>query len=271
MKTRIISALVAVVILFAAYWFWRSTGLLYICGIMGLLGIYEYTKLTLNKISFAKFDQIVFGVFSFVIYISFVYFRDHAISIFASLAILFLALLVVSAKKSIKLSRIALKQGLGVLGFLYVGILPALSTRIVLMESGDKWLLTLMAIVFAGDTLAYFCGRAFGRRPLLINVSPKKTIEGSIGGIIGSCAAGFICTYYLFPEISPYFIALLAIPTGLFAQLGDLFESLLKRVARVKDSGRIMPGHGGMLDRVDGIYFGAPIFYILVSYLTGQA
>jgi phosphatidate cytidylyltransferase len=112
-----------------------------------------------------------------------------------------------------------------------------------------------------GDIFAYFSGISMGRHKLFPALSPKKTVEGAIGGLIGSMAGGLAMWFGFFQDIPVALFIFLSIVTGIFAQTGDLFESLLKRVAQVKDSGRIMPGHGGLLDRLDGVLFALPFFY----------
>jgi phosphatidate cytidylyltransferase len=125
-------------------------------------------------------------------------------------------------------------------------------------------LVTLFAIVWVGDSTAYYCGRAFGRRPLAPRVSPRKTIEGAIAGILGSIGAGLVMFPWLLGESWPAaaMISGLAAAAG---QIGDLAESVLKRSAGVKDSSSILPGHGGILDRLDSLLFAAPVFYYLLQ------
>jgi phosphatidate cytidylyltransferase len=118
----------------------------------------------------------------------------------------------------------------------------------------------LLVIVWVGEAAAYFCGRAFGRHPLAPRVSPKKTVEGAIAGLVGSMAAGILGGVWLLGEPWLNLLVISAV-TGSVAQLGDLAESVLKRSVGVKDSSSILPGHGGILDRLDSLFFAAPIFY----------
>lgn len=124
----------------------------------------------------------------------------------------------------------------------------------------DPWILYVLAVVWAGDTAAYFVGRAFGRRKLHPRVSPKKTVEGAVGGLVGSVVGGVAMVLILDLPISIPSAAILGAIGGALAQLGDLSESLLKRSCGVKDSGNLLPGHGGLLDRVDGVIFAFPFF-----------
>jgi phosphatidate cytidylyltransferase len=133
------------------------------------------------------------------------------------------------------------------------------------------WVLFAMFIIFTGDTGAYFTGRLIGRHKLAPNVSPGKTIEGAIGGLVCSVGGGFAAVAMLspthLPAMTPMQICLFAIPAALLGQLGDLCESLIKRSAGAKDSGNIIYGHGGMLDRLDALMFAAPYIVVLRAYL----
>jgi phosphatidate cytidylyltransferase len=123
--------------------------------------------------------------------------------------------------------------------------------------------LFLMAIVWAGDTGGYFGGRFLGRRPLAPSISPKKTIEGSICGLLASCLAGLIFKFSVAEDIgSIVSVAIVSLIGGGLGQVGDLIESLSKRYGAVKDSGKLFPGHGGLLDRVDALLMSAPVVWI---------
>lgn len=125
-----------------------------------------------------------------------------------------------------------------------------------------------LAVIFMGDSGAYFAGRAFGKRKLIPKVSPKKTVEGALGGLAASALTGvFACEFFRLPFhwLSAAGIALLA---GMAGQIGDLAESALKRAANCKDSGHLLPGHGGALDRIDGLLFGVPLSYLIFLFMS---
>jgi phosphatidate cytidylyltransferase len=133
--------------------------------------------------------------------------------------------------------------------------------RTAVPHLASKLLTMFFAIVMMTDTGAYYTGRTIGRHKLAPRVSPGKTIEGAIGGFVMAVATGFICKLAFFPEIPAVHALAMGAVLGAIGQFGDLAESLLKRGSNVKDSGNLLPGHGGMLDRVDSILFCAPVLY----------
>lgn len=146
-----------------------------------------------------------------------------------------------------------------------VGVLGAAA---IASPDGGRWVvLLLMAIIVVSDSAQYYTGRAFGRRPLAPSISPKKTIEGAIGGVVFGTLATIIGGRYVF--VSPLWVlALLGAAISLLGIVGDLFESLLKRSAGVKDSSNLIPGHGGVLDRIDSWLFAAPVYYVFVRFIA---
>jgi phosphatidate cytidylyltransferase len=166
-------------------------------------------------------------------------------------------LVLIVSKKNIDLGEVSLT----VFGVLYI---PFLLFHIYYLDKTDYiWLVFIIA--FGTDTFAYVVGNLFGRHKLSPNLSPKKTIEGSIGGILGSMFLTIIYSIYIGNNISWHLI-LLSIVVSVMSQLGDLAASKIKRMAGIKDYGFIMPGHGGVLDRFDSIIICAPLVYYYVYY-----
>jgi phosphatidate cytidylyltransferase len=163
-------------------------------------------------------------------------------------------------------------------GALYIGLLGFVarlastdafvdpSAALGWLGSERAWILALLLVVWAFDTAAYFAGRRFGRRPFMRNVSPSKTLEGVVGGALAALVIGaLLLGAFGRPVIAGAVFGLLV---GAAAQAGDLTESMLKRAAGVKESGRLIPGHGGMLDRIDSFLFAAPAaFFYVVAVL----
>lgn len=154
-------------------------------------------------------------------------------------------------------------------GALYI---PFLMGYLVLLRDqpqGFKWILMMMLIVMSGDSAAYFVGSRFGKTKLYPEVSPKKSVEGSLGGLIGSAVGALLASFTFFPELAAIPAIIIALLAGFIGQVGDLFESMLKRSSGVKDSGSIFPGHGGILDRLDSILFAAPVTYYFALLTFG--
>jgi phosphatidate cytidylyltransferase len=140
-----------------------------------------------------------------------------------------------------------------------LGMLVALQSL-----TGPKGTLLLMATIVVSDTAQYYTGRAFGRRPLAPTISPKKTVEGAIGGVLIATAFMAIAMTFLFPATPVVVRVLLGLVVVFLGITGDLFESRLKRLAGMKDSSHLIPGHGGVLDRIDALLFAIPVFYFMV-------
>ena len=149
-------------------------------------------------------------------------------------------------------------------GIFYVGFLLPHFSLIRGMPFGKEWVFFVLVTTFMGDTGAYYAGSRLGKHKLYPKISPGKTIEGSIGGLIGSIGGALIFRKYFLSHIEVYHCVILALGLGIMGQLGDLCESMIKRSVGVKDSGHLLPGHGGILDRIDSIIFSAPFLYYYV-------
>lgn len=171
--------------------------------------------------------------------------------------------------------RVTHQFGSSVVAIFYAGIMLALLAvlRQTAGSEGPFWVLLAMVVVWSSDTGAYFAGSMLGKHKLYPAVSPNKSVEGAIGGLVASVGAAFLCNW-LFGTLSPYWndlgvveLLILVVPANLLGQTGDLVESLVKRAHDVKDSGTIIYGHGGILDRIDALIFASPWFYIFYAKL----
>ena len=145
-----------------------------------------------------------------------------------------------------------------------LGMLAALQ-----MRSGPKATLLLIATIVISDSAQYYTGRAFGRRPLAPTISPKKTIEGAVGGVLFGTIFMAFAIQYVFPLTPALVRVMLGAVVVMFGIVGDLFESRLKRLADMKDSSNLIPGHGGVLDRIDALLFAVPVFYFAALRMGG--
>jgi phosphatidate cytidylyltransferase len=169
-------------------------------------------------------------------------------------------------------STLDLKQYVGavsatLLGIIYVGL--GLSCLIPLRHSdpveGRRLLFFLFLVIWAGDICAFFVGRTLGRHLLFPRVSPKKTVEGGIGGLVGSLLVGLAYAHWFWQTANLKTVILLAALIAVAGQVGDFAESAMKRAADLKDSGAILPGHGGLLDRIDSLLFGTPALWLAIT------
>jgi len=155
-----------------------------------------------------------------------------------------------------------------VMGPVYVGLPLSMLVHIhrFYPNGGHMWIFFLLTIIFANDTGAFYCGRLFGKHKLYKAVSPGKTWEGAVGGLLFSVIAALWFLHILPIHKIDMGIVILVLAVSIASQIGDLGESLLKRNHGVKDSGKILPGHGGILDRIDGLLFSIPILYLYLNY-----
>jgi phosphatidate cytidylyltransferase len=154
-------------------------------------------------------------------------------------------------------------SAVAVLATLYVGMLGGslIRLRTDFPADGPHLVFFLLIVVWIGDAGAYYFGRAFGKHKLSPRISPKKTIEGGIGGVLTSVVAAVAIHFTFFPHMPLLHAILAGVVLSICGVIGDLAESMWKRSAAVKDSGTLIPGHGGFLDRFDSIFFTAPILY----------
>lgn len=152
-------------------------------------------------------------------------------------------------------------------GFLYLPLLLGHLALLRKVPQGREWIFTVFLIVMLSDTIAYFVGSAIGKHRLYPAISPKKSIEGALGGLMGGLVGVFLAKLLWFPALPWLMAGGIGVALGASGQMGDLFESMLKRSYGVKDSGRIIPGHGGLLDRLDSLIFAFPPAYYLVLWI----
>jgi phosphatidate cytidylyltransferase len=280
MKTRLLTALVALPLLFAAIilpiyipeTIWIFVGLAIIA--LGA-GLFEFFSLTKNMELKADAGMAYIGAAVFV----FVFAVDaptRAPEFLILIAALFVVAVLISETFRFQADFTKMLAGVGVtlLGVFYLAFLGGF---LIAMRVGfenapglsTKLLLFFFIVIFASDTGAYFVGKAIGKNKLVPKISPGKTWEGLFGGIAGAVGAAAICSATFFPELAyKASLPLAAVMAGV-GVLGDLAESAIKRGAGAKDAATILPGHGGLLDRLDSLLFNAPIlYYFAKSYFS---
>mgnify|MGYP002630282301 CR=1 FL=1 len=156
-----------------------------------------------------------------------------------------------------------------VFGIFYTAGLGGYFLLIGDLEGGRQMVVFILLFIWAGDSAAFYCGRKFGKHPLLAVVSPNKTIEGAVANIVGTLLAALLARSLFFDELPLIHCLIVAFICGIIGQFGDLSESLIKRNCQVKDSGTLIPGHGGVLDRIDSLLFAGPVFYCYYKLFLG--
>jgi phosphatidate cytidylyltransferase len=156
------------------------------------------------------------------------------------------------------------------LGVFYVGWLLSYVLWLRLLIDGPYYVFYVFGVVWLGDAAALVGGTLIGRHKLAPSISPRKTIEGAVGGVLGSLCGAMLGGLWLLGHFTVAQCLMVGSILAVLGQLGDLSESLLKRSSGIKDSGMLIPGHGGILDKVDGILFGAPALYYYILYVIGR-
>lgn len=168
------------------------------------------------------------------------------------------------------MSTVAAQMGFGITGVVWAGGLMGATGVLRLLPDGFAWLLMACWLAWGSDSCAYFLGKAIGRHKLYPKVSPSKTWEGAIGGVLGATLGAYGWWAWIGPDIDPIHLALLSVVASALGQCGDLAESLLKRSVGVKDSGFLLPGHGGLFDRVDALIFVGPTLLAYATLVLGR-
>jgi len=264
---RILTALVALPILLYTVWSWFPYFFVALAAIAALLALGEFYKIA-EKMGYrahtaAGYVAAVLVLACFVV--------DTLAAIVAVLAALTIVSLTIELATAKDLSKSLGAVAATLMGVIYVVMLAGFLVGVRMIDDSSmqpptrhlagKLLTMFFAMVMLTDTGAFYTGRSIGRHKLAPRISPGKTIEGAVGGFVTAILSGPLCHYTFFPEIPLAHAMLLGAAIGLIGQVGDLAESMLKRGAQVKDSGNLLPGHGGMLDRVDSLLFCAPLLY----------
>lgn len=260
MKQRLITGAIAMA-LFIPFVIFGETPFTILVFILGTIGLHELLKMKGRTL------WSVPGLISLLALYAFMTPNDWALHLFdwtgytkveiAFIAVVLLLIHTVVVKNSFTFDDAAF----AILGTLYVGMgfFYLIETR----DASLAYLVYALLVVWFTDSGAYFTGRKFGKRKLWPEISPNKTIEGFIGGILYAIAAALVFNYFVDLDHPIYIIIIVTIIASVFGQMGDLVESALKRHFNVKDSGNVLPGHGGILDRFDSILFVMPLLHFL--------
>lgn len=264
---RTLSAAIAILIFVTIMYFFAESGVYAMVLFTVTRGSYEMSRMFFKK----TYPAFVPWFLMFVCVSTFILcttdnFRGLTplVILFAFVAIIFSAIFLHKQFEQIEsvLNYITFSN----LSLIYTAVIPLSAAWMLYQPNGLKWFICLLVVVFAGDIGAYIFGKLFGKTKIAPLLSPNKSLQGALGGLLFSTLAACLFSLVL-DQVPLHILAVCGFFGGLFGQVGDFFESLIKRVAGVKDSGSIMPGHGGVLDRLDGVLLAAPLFYTAAYYL----
>jgi len=222
-----------------------------------LAGMAEYNRMVFGKgFRWEKAETLVVALFTLLAAAAGDRALLTAVLSFAVMVILMLNLLRVD-EEGLDMIRV----GKVIVGIMYIPLLLSHFILIRQTSSGVYWIFFILVLAFSGDIAAYYVGSRMGKTKLLPKVSPGKTVEGTIGLVVGSIAGALLFRQLFFPLLPVPHAVIMALVGSIAGQLGDLCESVLKRTAGVKDSGAMLPGHGGILDRLDCLMFITPFVY----------
>ena len=245
-----------------------------LAAVMGLIlvGLWEFfTMIEKKSVTLFKYFGLMLGsIIPLMFYFQVVFTPE--IQLLLILSALFLSFLFELFRKDTQ--QVVLSMSATLFGVMYISWCFSFILKIRSLQHGALLLAFLLLVTKAQDIGAFFIGKRFGRRPLLKRVSPNKSLEGSIGGIFASVIvalfAGFVLNLFLAKDLLISHRLFLGFILGTVSQLGDLFESLIKRDTGVKDSGNMIPGMGGVLDVIDSLIFAAPVFYFYMTMVLSR-
>jgi phosphatidate cytidylyltransferase len=262
--TRIISGAIAIPLVLGVVLY--GSPLLFFCFVVAivLVASYEYFSMIANM--GVEGFPVEGGVLSFLLLLGF-YLGTKFLLI---ATVLFPVVLFAAWFFRGKIMRVALDPIVYTLfGVFYVAGLGGYFLLIHRLQGGSQMIMFLMLLIWAGDAAAYYGGRKFGKHKLIPEVSPNKTVEGAIANILGTLLAAGLAQLWFFTQFSLTHCLIVAFICGIIGQFGDFSESLIKRNCQVKDSGTLIPGHGGFLDRIDSLLFAGPVFYCYYQLFLG--
>ena len=277
--TRVLSAAVLLPVVVGTIWFLPAEATFLLALLASILAFGEYCGIARQL----GVSVQVFTGGAAVLLVCYAMFRGDTVSDMTSMGgelqfisnfvyLILMTVLIVAGAGSVAQGRpaqsVLADVGATVFAPIYLGLpLGALASVRIDYVGGREAVLLLLAVIVVSDSAQYYTGRAFGRRPLSPTISPKKTVEGAIGGVVFGTLAMMVVGSYVF-QTPIWLLGILGAAISLLGIVGDLFESLLKRSAGVKDSSNLIPGHGGVLDRIDSWLFAAPVYYVFVRFVA---
>lgn len=263
---RIVSAAVLIPLVIGCLWLGTlATAIL--LSLSSLLMAQEFFAITLKKLDPGQILGMIAAALPALL---FALWPGGAIALVTAEAALLLIALFVTYLLRGPLPEAPTRIALVFMGFFYVGVLPSCLVGLRALTDGLAWVFLAFLLTWSNDTGAYAAGRTLGKHKLYPAVSPGKSWEGFFGGMIATVAIAFVARATFLPALGWGDAIAIALPVSFLGPLGDLSESMLKRAHGVKDSGKTIPGHGGVLDRLDAMLFTAPYFYLYATWAMAR-
>ncbi|OGQ57453.1 MAG: hypothetical protein A3J24_04735 [Deltaproteobacteria bacterium RIFCSPLOWO2_02_FULL_53_8] len=254
----LIPVIVFVVGYTAPFWVFASTSAIV------FLALVEYNNLSLLPVRRPDGDRLAIAVGVAMPAVFFFLGKDAALAAFIAAVFIFF---IYGMRTATDFKSASIDIAFRTLGVIYIAIPFSHLIFLRALPDGRWWMLFLFIVIWANDTFAFAVGKTVGRRKLAVLISPGKTVEGAVGGVAGGAVLALVYAYFMGLGLSMVYVAAIAIIIGIVGIIGDLAESALKRGAGIKDSGSLIPGHGGVLDRIDSLIFPIPALYYILAYL----
>jgi phosphatidate cytidylyltransferase len=284
LQQRVLTALVGLPLVLFLLLGWGINGVAILCFVISMGMLYEFCRMIFRLGDARQKTLLALGTAAFIHAFNFVLPTGLSLSLIGTLPVLgfFIVFLfmvpalfnyagkeVLETESGAQTLRIHVQELMALcFAMVYCVSFPLFMIGIREFSFGQHWLVLTLVIIWASDTFAYFFGLGFGKHRLFELVSPKKSWEGAVGGALGAMAIAVGYAHFFMPNESWIFIGGVALVLSVAGILGDLAESLLKRACQCKDSGSILPGHGGFLDRFDGVVFALPVMYSILKIFS---
>src|SRR5262245_4544876 len=258
---RVYTVLLVAPLLYAAICYLPPIAFTCIAAVAGVLSLSELYRLCLPSVHTRTMGVGIVGCIALIVG------PHYPNMVQPSLLVALVAILSIPLLMKMPLHDSLMEGAITMAGLLYIGLTLSYLVMIRLLPQGEWFLLFLLLVTWAADTGAYYVGTLCGQHALAPRISPKKTIEGLVGRLLGAMIFAYIARWWFLSEFSGIDCLVIAVLLTLAGLWGDLAESAIKRSVGAKDSGGLLPGHGGMLDRLDSLLFTAPTFYYYVTFI----
>jgi phosphatidate cytidylyltransferase len=266
LQKRVISGVLGIALILSIVIFGSWPGILLLMGLLSLRMVYEFALMVYGLQDKVEKRYILLFVSWGILALGFLLPKASFEILMAVFVVLFSYYLMTASRYEDETLTLHFKELMySIFGLIYLTFIPLYLLRIREVQYGVKWIVLFFLMIWSVDTGAYFAGKKYGHKKLYPKISPKKTVEGALGGIVTAIFVTLISKFLFFKELPLAGILIIPIFVGVVAEIGDLCESFLKRAFHQKDSGDLIPGHGGFLDRFDSVVFSLPIMYACVK------